>query len=374
MISTRVHGAIDWGVSALFGALAAAGPLDGATREVLGAAGLYHGSYAALTDYEAGMAPLLSMRQHLVLDAMGALGLCGAALALRRAAPRERALLLAAGIAELAIVSLSDRQPHTGPGQGPGPLGRTLIGPMEELRAGYPPYDTVKELADGVWIVDAEPLRKAIVPLPLRMTILRLPNGELLVVSPTLHSAALQQEIERLGHIRALVAPSFAHWMFVKDWQRACPGTETLGAPALARRRAVRRSGLRFDGGLNSPPESWRGAIETVRIPGAFGFEEYALLHHPSRTLVLTDLITNIEVEKLPPPLGPLLRGLGMAAPDGRAPAYVRAIVSAKRGEARRAAERLVAFAPERVIFAHGWWFDRDATAKLRLSLRWLGV
>jgi hypothetical protein len=32
----------------------------------------------------------------------------------------------------------------------------------------------------------------------------------------------------------------------------------------------------------------------------------------------------------------------------------------------------MVAFAPERVIFSHGRWFERDGTAALKRALSWL--
>lgn len=38
---------------------------------------------------------------------------------------------------------------------------------------GYPPFDTPKAVADGVWVVDAEPIRTMGAALPVRMTVVR---------------------------------------------------------------------------------------------------------------------------------------------------------------------------------------------------------
>ncbi len=54
MISTRLHGVIDYAVAALFGGLSASRSLPLPVRGVLGATGAYHASYALVTDYEAG--------------------------------------------------------------------------------------------------------------------------------------------------------------------------------------------------------------------------------------------------------------------------------------------------------------------------------
>jgi hypothetical protein len=106
-------------------------------------------------------------------------------------------------------------------------------------------------------------------------------------------------------------------------------------------------------------------------VPGA-GFREIDFFHAPSRTLVLTDLIVNVEAEKLPVVVRPMARLAGVVAPDGKAPIYLRALVKAKRAAAAQAARRMVDWGPERVIFSHGRWFERDGTAALRRSLTWL--
>jgi hypothetical protein len=53
-------------------------------------------------------------------------------------------------------------------------------------------------------------------------------------------------------------------------------------------------------------------------------------------------------------------------------PLYLRWVIRSRPEGAKEAAARLLAWAPERVIFAHGRWFDRDGAAALRRSLSWL--
>jgi len=240
-------------------------------------------------------------------------------------------------------------------------------------RVTYPPLNAPKPVADGIWIVDSGPLKPTGVPLPVRMTVLRLSGGGLLLHSPTPFSRSLLGAIEALGPIEHLLAPSFGHWTFVADWQRACPGATTWAVPKLAKRPQVRKSRLRIDRELDGRDlHPWGEEIEHVVVPGAAGFREAALFHRPSRTLVLTDLVVNLERNKLPPLARIGVRLAGSLAPDGMAPIHVRLLVKMGGARARAAAERLLAFAPERVIFAHGAWFQRDGEARLRRSFRWL--
>lgn len=237
---------------------------------------------------------------------------------------------------------------------------------------GYPPLDTVKPVAEGVWVVDSLLPGAIGRVLPARMTAIRLADG-LLLHSPTRYGPALLHELEQIGPVRHLVAPNAAHWMSLADWQHACPGAVTWAAPGLRRRAQVRRSGVHLDHDLDGPaPEEWGDALSLAAVPGGLGVQEMTLFHRATRTLVLTDLVVNLEAAMLPMAVRPLARLLGTLAPDGMPPAYVRGVFKLRRRAAAAAVEALLALEPERVIFAHGRWFERDGAAALRRSMRWL--
>ena len=244
---------------------------------------------------------------------------------------------------------------------------------MSKADVSYPPLDVPKPIAKNFWNVDSGPLRvMGLIPLPVRMTIIRLADGGLLLHSPTRFDFDLARELEKIGPIRHLVAPNSAHWMFVKAWQKHVPDAITWAAPGLRNRAQVKRSGVRLDRDLGGASADWSSELEQIQVPGMGGFREVCLFHRESRTLILTDLVQNLEGRKLPIVLRPFAALAGVSAPDGRAPIYLRAIVKAEGDAARAAARRLVALKPERVIFTHGSWFERDAAARLERSLRWL--
>ncbi|MCG7361795.1 DUF4336 domain-containing protein [Roseomonas sp. ACRSG] len=373
-ISTRLHGIIDYAVSLALAGAASSRALPPPVRKVLGTASAFHTSYSVVTDYEGGAHPGVSMQQHLLLDALGGAAICAAGLMMRDQPPKMRAALIGIGLAELAVVAASSAHPRSGPGQGFGPVGR-LLDPEARWaeNTSYPPLDTPKPVDEGVFIVDSQLPGTVGMVIGARMTVLRLPDGGLLLHSPTRFSHALKRQLEQIGPIRHFVAPNIAHWTFLRDWQAACPEATTWAAPGLRQRRQVRQAGLRLDHDLTgTAPADWGGTIDLVVVPGGLGFHETALFHQPSRSLLLTDIVMNLEEPKVPPLLRPLLRLFGMTAPDGMPPPYLRAVVRMRQQDALRAAEHLLALQPERVIFAHGRWFERDGTPALRRSLRWL--
>ncbi len=252
----------------------------------------------------------------------------------------------------------------------PAPLAATQAGASATF--GYPPLDTLKPVADNVWIVDSLLPGAIGRVLPARMTVIRVADG-LLLHSPTRYGPTLLGELEQLGPVRHLLAPNPAHWVSLPDWQAACPGATTWAAPGLRKRGPVRKSGVHLDHDLGDhAPAEWGDAITLATVPGGFGFGEVALFHRASRTLVLTDLVVNLEAPMLPAAVRPVARLLGTVAPDGMPPAYLRGVYKLNRRAAAAAVESLLALGPERVIFAHGRWFERDGTAALRRSMRWL--
>jgi hypothetical protein len=359
-ISTRAHGCIDYGVAGLFAAAAACPLLSPPVRRTLGILSGTHTGYSAITDYEAGVRPWLTMRQHLALDAVGGVALLAAGLAMRRAPSAQRAMLIAAGLMELGIIACSS--------------GATSDSESPSARiTTYEPVDTLKPVADGIFVVDSELPGLIGKVLPVRMTVIRLPDGSLLLYSPTRLTENLRQALLRIGPVSHFVAPNIAHWTLLKPWQQAFPEAVTWAAPGLRTRRQVRRSGLRLDHDLSAhAPAAWGDAIELIMVEGGFGFHEAVLFHRASRTLVLTDMVLNLETEKLPALVRPVIRMFGSNAPDGMPPPYLRFVVRRRHQAALAAVRRMLALQPERAIFTHGKYFETDATRRLEHSFRWL--
>lgn len=238
-------------------------------------------------------------------------------------------------------------------------------------RTTYPPLDVPKPIADGIWIVDSGPMTAMGLSLPIRMTIVRLPNGDLLLHSPTPFSADLAKTVEAIGPVRHLVAPNIAHWTFLSAWQRAYPDATTWGAPGLRDRAQVRASNVRIDVDLgDAPPDVWSDTIDQGVVTGGAGFAEVWFFHRPTRTLLLVDLIENLEPEKLP--LVERLLMQAAAATRGTTARYLRLPVRLGGKDARQAIRSIVDLKPDRVIFAHGRTFDRDGAARLRHGFAWM--
>jgi hypothetical protein len=239
----------------------------------------------------------------------------------------------------------------------------------------YPPVNTLKRVADEVWIVDGPmirfgpPLLKF--PFPTRMTVLRLDSTSLFIHSPTPLVASLRNEIKRLGVPRWVVGPNRIHYWWIPEWRAAYPAATVYLAPGI---KEQSRGRIDFPFNLLDRRSGypWDDEIATLPIVSTY-MTEIEFFHRASRTLILTDLIENFELDKLSSRgFRWLVSMVGAASPHGGMPMDMRLSFLTRRRELRMAIEAMLEWNPERVLLAHGKWFERDGTGELRRAFRWV--
>jgi hypothetical protein len=245
---------------------------------------------------------------------------------------------------------------------------------MHGHTATYPPLNTLKPVAENVWIVDGPVIRFGMpwpkMPFPTRMTVVRLADGGLFLHSPTPFTEELAAEIDAAGKVRHLVGPNRIHYWWIPDWRQAYPQAETWLAPGIPEQAQGR---IDFEtkelaGGSGYP---WDEEMDTLPVRGDY-MTEFVFFHRASRTLIVTDLIENFEPRKLGLAMRLMTRIGGVLDPDGQMPRDMRLTFRNRKAELRAAVERMIALEPERVVLAHGRWYDRDGTTELKRAFRWI--
>lgn len=220
----------------------------------------------------------------------------------------------------------------------------------------YAPLNIPKSFAENVWIVDGGKIQFRhllfSVPLPTRMTLMRLFDGSLVVHSPIALTAELERAVRSLGLPRYLVAPNTLHYSYVPNWRAHFHETRLFAASGLD--RAMKRP-ISIDTILgHQPPPEWANEIDQVVISGDL-LTEIVFFHRASRTLILTDMIENFELNRVHCLLYRfMLRMSGAVDPDGTFPRGAR-LGFLRHGKALRAAvEQILGWKPEQIILAHG--------------------
>ena len=249
--------------------------------------------------------------------------------------------------------------------------------PADETEAsiltGYDPYEPQNqliEIGERIWIADGPVLPWNGMPFPTRMTVVLLDDGSVWVNSPIALVPDLAAAVERLGIVRHLVSPNKIHHVSIGAWAARFPGALVWASPGVRR-----RSSVAFDRDLEDrPPPDWAACIDQRIAHGSWAMEEVVFFHKPSRTLILADLIENFERERLNGWFARTLARLGgVLAPDGKAPLDLRLSFLGRKDEMRDTVAWMLACAPERVVIAHGKWFDKDGTAEVNRAFAWTG-
>ncbi|GLQ55518.1 DUF4336 domain-containing protein [Devosia nitrariae] len=241
-------------------------------------------------------------------------------------------------------------------------------------QATYPPLNTLKPVAEDVWIVDGPIIRFGMpwpkMPFPTRMTVIRI-GRDLFIHSPTPLTGELAREIAGIGAPRWIIGPNRIHYWWIPDWHAAYDDAQVFLAPRI-RQQAGGRIDFECETLDRTSGYPWDEALATLPVVGEY-MTEMVFFHRPSRTLVLTDLIENFEPAKLGSILMRWLTRLGgVQDPDGQMPRDMRLTYAANQAGLKAAVKRMVEWDPERIILAHGRWYHSDGKAELERAFRWL--
>lgn len=197
-----------------------------------------------------------------------------------------------------------------------------------------------------------------------RMDVVRLRDGGLFVLSPVALTAETRREIDALGEVRAVVAPSIFHHVFVGEWMAAYPKAVFAACPGLE----WKRPDLAWSCVLGDQPHPiWAGELDQVYF-SARRENEIDFCHRASGTLLCTDALLNLSTH---PKLSTRLVARLMA---NSAPGlgWMEPIMVRDRRVARRQVDRMLEWDFDRILLAHGAPVEHDGKSVLRRAYAWL--
>jgi hypothetical protein len=219
-------------------------------------------------------------------------------------------------------------------------------------------------ISDDVWI-EARPLRFMGLETGTRMTVVRLANGGLFVHSPVALDASTRDAVDALGRVKAIVAPSLFHHLYVGEWARAYPNASLSACPGLEKKRKdIAWSGILGD----EPDADWRGELEQVFFSARTLENEVVFYHPKSKSIISCDFVFNLasHPSRLTRVVTRLLRH--------REPGVtlLERVMIRKRAAAREQIARIVAWGADRILLAHGDIIESNGCAVVERAYRWL--
>ena len=197
------------------------------------------------------------------------------------------------------------------------------------------------------------------------MTVVRLGDGTLFLHSPIAIDDASQREIDALGEVAHIVAPNLFHHVHAGGAVARYPSAKLHIAPGLEKKRPDLASGSALSAAQDP---SWRGELEAMPIEGTI-LHETAFIHHPTGTLICSDLVENFKRSD-----DWVTRTyLKLSGIYGK-PGLSRALRIAFRDKeaARRSIDAILERPFDRISVAHGEPIARGGKEALRASYTWL--
>lgn len=244
---------------------------------------------------------------------------------------------------------------------------------MTSLRL-YEPVNQLQQIAENIWLVDGPIVRMQYwglkLPFTTRMTVVRLPDGRLWIHSPTELTDELRQSVDALGPVSFIIAPNRLHTSWLATWKAQWRDAITAGVAA-----EPAWSGAHIDYGIDLGARgsfAWQPVIEQCFVQGGM-FSETIFCHVPSRTLILTDLVENFEMDRVQGVwMRLLLRITGPLDPNGTAPPDMRYTFRKHHAELRAALAQIRTWAPERVVLSHGRWYQSNGLREMERAFAWV--
>jgi hypothetical protein len=196
------------------------------------------------------------------------------------------------------------------------------------------------------------------------MTVIELSDGGLFVHSPVGLDESLRREVDALGPVKAVVAPSVFHHLHVGAWMSAYPSALFAACPGLE----WKRSDLNFDVVIaDQPHDEWSADVRQVYF-SARRENEVVFFHAKTRTLICSDILIHLSTHssrftRL------VARLMGNSAPGT---GYVERFMVRDRGLARRQVDRILEWEIDKVVLAHGVPLEHDGQQAVRDAYAWL--
>lgn len=203
----------------------------------------------------------------------------------------------------------------------------------------------LRSLASDLWEVERHFHRG--LHIRVRMVVVRLAGGGLWLHSPVPIHDALAHELAALGPVQHIVAPNCYHHMFAGAARQRYPAATLWAAPGLA----DKRRDVAFDRTLAEDDDVWRPTLAAVHLRGAPTINEFVFHHAPSRTLICTDVLHNIQHEHARVTRW-LYRALGVYRHFGQSRFY--RWLTRDHAAMDDALDRVLAWEIGRVVMAHG--------------------
>ena len=228
----------------------------------------------------------------------------------------------------------------------------------------------LREIDRNIWVAE-QPLRYFGLSVGTRMTVIRLTNSELVVISPIQVDQETIHQLNQIGDVSYIIAPNLYHYLFTSNFKALYPKAMLWAAPGLESKRpelAIDRIIQDGNSFLDEVEYLLFDGFRTFGLSGASPLNECVFFHLESHTLILTDTAFHFD-ETFPPLTQLVARAIG--GYKSLSPSLLERFATQETEKVKQAVQKVLAWNFERVIMAHGSIIEKDAKQRFREGYEW---
>lgn len=223
----------------------------------------------------------------------------------------------------------------------------------------------LQQLEPNLWLLE-QPFRFFGTQIGTRTTIVRLADGRLWIHSPGPDLPAVYKQVRQLGTVAFLIAPNPFHHLFLPHAMRMFPDALAYGPRAVQKKHP----GLDLSPFNQQAAADWGNQIQFLKLAG-LKLGEYVFFDRASRTLLLTDLLFNLQGEDFATRL--MLQVEGVKGKLGCTHLVSKLLLS-DRKLLRAVCEQILSWDFERIIMCHGEVVEKEARSGFAKAMAWTGL
>jgi hypothetical protein len=222
----------------------------------------------------------------------------------------------------------------------------------------------LEPIADSVWTTE-RPQRFFGVECGTRTTLVRLRAGGLFVHCPAALDETMRADLaSQKEPVRAVVAPSSFHHLYIRQWMDAFPDALFACCPKLV----TKRPDLKFGHVLGDAPHPiWAEDLDQVYFSARLE-DEVVFLHRATHTMITADALLNLWGHPSLLTRGAALFMLNTAPGKG----WMERIMVWDWKKGRREVDRILKWDIDRIVLAHGKLVREHGHDAVRDAYRWL--
>ena len=230
----------------------------------------------------------------------------------------------------------------------------------------------LKQIDRDLWIVE-QPLQFMGLPVGTRMTVIRLKDNSLLLISPISITPELKQQLDDLGEVKYSIAPNLFHYLYLAQCQQIYPQAQILAPPGLAAKQPqlqIDQTFIEDEIQFNSELEyTLFAGFQVLIVPQIKAVNEIVFYHPSTKTLIITDSAFNFD-DSFPWVTQLAARVIGSY--QTLKPSWLEKIAVRDKQIAKRSIDKILAWDFERVIMGHGKIVEINAKQELTQGYQWL--